>query len=152
MTVLPDPGLVLPHRYPMLLVDRVTEFEPGTRIRALKAVTRNEPCYARAAAGDALGYPETLLLESWAQTAGLLVAAEPGKLAGQIMLLGSMSEVTFRRGVFPGDVVEHRARIVRALSTTVLFAGECAVGPDVVCTVSRAVLALRAGDQLGGGS
>ncbi|MCP2163194.1 3-hydroxyacyl-ACP dehydratase FabZ family protein [Goodfellowiella coeruleoviolacea] len=144
-----DVADILPHRYPMLLVDRVLDIEPGRRVTAVKAITRNEPWYADAAAvssSDGAAYPPALLVESWAQAAGLVFGIEqpnPDVLAGRVMLLGSLSDVEFHRPVLPGDVLEHRVRVARAVGETVIFEGECVVGGELVFTVSRMVVAYR---------
>lgn len=145
---------LLPHRYPMLLVDRVLELVPGESLVAIKAVTCNEPCYEAlddSAAVERFGYPQTLLIESWGQAAGLL-ALQPGtaasELSDQVMLAGAMSDVEFLRPVHPGDVLEHRVRVVRALSDAVVFEGESLVGREVVMRLSHMVMAFRPGGRL----
>ncbi|MBP8537402.1 3-hydroxyacyl-ACP dehydratase FabZ family protein [Streptomyces sp. MK37H] len=145
---------LLPHRHPMLLIDRVVELVPGDRLVALKAITCNEPWYRHLgedAAPEEFGYPQTLLVESWGQAAGLLAvcgAEATGGPTSQVMLAGSMSGVEFHRPVQPGDVLEHRVRLFRALTDTVIFEGETLVGGEVALTFSRMVMAFRPGDQL----
>lgn len=144
---------LLPHRYPMLLVDAVRAVEPGVSLEAIKAVTVNEPWYAGVAgqAGADLAYPAVLVLESWCQAAGVLAAWErpnPDVLEGAVMLFGSLSEVTFGRPVVPGDVLEHRVRVVRSLSDTLVCEGESTAGEDTVLTVGRVVMALRSASVL----
>ncbi|MEU9349544.1 hotdog domain-containing protein [Streptomyces griseoloalbus] len=146
-----DVRATLPHRYPMLLVDRVLD-TGDDRIRALKAVTLNEPWYARlgpSPAGDALAYPDFLLIESWTQTAGILATRLAGDAAdGQVMLFGSMSGIEFHRRVFPGDTVEHHARLERAVNDTMIFAGESTVGGEPLLTVGQITMAFRPGGTL----
>jgi 3-hydroxyacyl-[acyl-carrier-protein] dehydratase len=144
----------MPHRYPMLLVDRVLELVPGESLVALKAVTCNEPWYQgldEDAAEETYRYPQTLLVESWGQAAGLL-AVQPGTaaagLSDQVMLAGAMSGVEFLRPVYPGDVLEHRVRVVRALSDAVIFQGESLVGWEVVMRLSHMVMAFRPGSRV----
>ncbi|WP_231591021.1 3-hydroxyacyl-ACP dehydratase FabZ family protein [Saccharothrix sp. ST-888] len=145
---------ILPHRYPMLLVDRVDELVPGERLTARKAVTANEPWYRELSAGatdEQHAYPPVLLVESWCQAAGVLAAWDtpnPDVLAGQVMLFGSISEVVFHRPVLPGDVLEHRIRLVRALSDTVIFEGEALVDGEPVLEVGRVVMAMRPATEL----
>ncbi|MFH9263220.1 MULTISPECIES: 3-hydroxyacyl-ACP dehydratase FabZ family protein [unclassified Streptomyces] len=145
---------VLPHRFPMLLVDRVLDVVPGERLTALKAVTCNEPWYQNLgpdAAPQDYAYPRVLLTESWCQSAGLLASWEspdPDVLEGKVMLFGSVSEVAYLRPVLPGDVLEHRASISRVLGDTVIVEGESTVGGDVVMTVGRAVMAFRPAEEL----
>jgi len=145
---------MLPHRYPMLLVDRVLELVPDERLVALKAVTCNEPWYQHVAEGadlDRFAYPQSLLVESWGQAAGILAVhggSGTEEATGQVMLAGAMSGVAFLRPVYPGDVLEHRVQLFRALTDTVIFDGETLVDGEVAMTFSRMVMAFRPGDQL----
>ncbi|MCA6094674.1 beta-hydroxyacyl-ACP dehydratase [Streptomyces sp. SCA3-4] len=145
---------VLPHRFPMLLVDRVTDIVPGERITAVKAVTCNEPWYQRLgpeAAAEDYAYPSVLLMESWCQSAGLLATWEspnPDVLDGNVMLFGSVSGLRYHRPVLPGEVLEHRAAISRVLGDNVIIEGESRVGGEPVMTVASAVMAFRPADEL----
>jgi 3-hydroxyacyl-[acyl-carrier-protein] dehydratase len=138
---------LLPHRFPMLLVDRVVEAVPGESLTALKAVTLNEPWYARLgpdAADRDTRYPESLLIESWGQSAGLLsLISGADDLDGAVMLFGSASGVTFHRRVQPGDLLEHRVRLSRRVGDTVLFTGDSRIAGEVAFTVDRMVMAFR---------
>ncbi|MET9921066.1 3-hydroxyacyl-ACP dehydratase FabZ family protein [Streptomyces sp. NPDC059605] len=142
---------MLPHRYPMLLVDRVLSTSDDD-IRSVKAVTLNEPWYARLGAQPSeadFAYPRFLLVESWTQTAGLLAT----RLAGgpdpdQTMLFGSMRDVEFHRQVFPGEVVEHHVRLQRAVNDTVIFEGSSRVGDEPVLTIGAITVAFRREEQL----
>lgn len=144
-----DIAAVLPHRYPMLLVDRVLEIMPGRSVLATKAVTANEPWFRRAGDGAdpaAYHYPPVLLIESWCQAASLLAAwprRGSAELAGLVALFGGMSELRFGSAVRPGDLLEHRARIVRDLGDTWILEGESRVGDAVVLEVGSAMTALR---------
>ncbi|MFI0727620.1 3-hydroxyacyl-ACP dehydratase FabZ family protein [Streptomyces sp. NPDC021225] len=143
---------VLPHRYPMLLIDRVTELVPGERATGLKAVTCNEPWYegipdkaADAAEAD-YHYPWTALIESWCHVAGVLVAHDrpnPDVLSGQVMLLGGITDATPLRPAVPGDLVEHRVRLTRQIGETFMFEGESRVGDETALTVGRLVMTMR---------
>ncbi|WKX70521.1 beta-hydroxyacyl-ACP dehydratase [Streptomyces sp. XD-27] len=158
MTPLTVAGIkrLVPHRHPMLLVDRVTELVPNERVTAWKAVTANEPWYAELAdeAPDAAyAYPSVLLVESWCQAAGVLVTCEkpnPDVLGGQVMLFAGLSDAEFVRPVWPGDVVEHRVRLSRAVGDAVIFEGESVVGGEVVLRIERATMAMRPASELTG--
>ncbi|GAB3484200.1 3-hydroxyacyl-ACP dehydratase FabZ family protein [Amycolatopsis cihanbeyliensis] len=143
---------LLPHRYPMLLVDKVLDVVPGERLTAIKAVTCNEPWYAHAgedARVEDLAYPETLLLESWGQSAGILAGMGRAEVqSGEVMLFGSMSEVDIHRKLYPGDVAEHRVRVTRALSDTVIFEGESLLEGEPLLTVSKMVMTFRPAEVL----
>jgi 3-hydroxyacyl-[acyl-carrier-protein] dehydratase len=149
MTGVSEIKRIIPHRYPILLVDRVVEVRPGDRLTALKAVTCNEPCYQRLddTAGPAdYAYPASLLLESWAQAAVLLAVWEqpnPDVLAGKVELAGSIRNARFRGKALPGDVLEHQAGILRTVGDTAILAGRTVVGSSTVLEVDHFVLALR---------
>ncbi|MEU1311706.1 beta-hydroxyacyl-ACP dehydratase [Streptomyces cinnamoneus] len=139
---------LLPHRYPMLLVDRVVELVPGESVRALKAVTFNEPWYAGLSPDSSTAYPASLLIESWGQAAGLLAAAAAPETAGQVMLFGSVADAEFHLPVHPGDVLEHHVRISHTLTDSVIFEGVSRRGPDTVLSVARMVMAFRPAERL----
>jgi 3-hydroxyacyl-[acyl-carrier-protein] dehydratase len=143
----------LPHRFPMLLVDRVLELVPDERLVAVKAITCNEPWYqnlAEDAGPEEYAYPQTLLVESWGQAAGLLAVSgtQQAMSADQVMLAGAMSGVAFHRVALPGDVLEHHVRLYRALSDTVIFDGHTTIDGEPAVTFTRMVMAFRPGDRL----
>jgi len=94
---------LLPHRYPFLLVDRVLEFEPYKYIKAIKNITLNEPHFQ----GHFPMYPVmpgVLILESMAQTGGIMVIKSiKERMEGKIFLFAGLDKVRFRKPVFPGD-------------------------------------------------
>lgn len=91
----------LPHRYPFLLVDRVTEHIPGQHIKGYKNVTINEPFFQGHFPGDPI-MPGVLQLEALAQLGALLMLqTEPAR--GKMMVFAGMDRVRFRRMVIPGD-------------------------------------------------
>lgn len=143
---------IIPHRHPILLVDRVLSVEPGARLTALKAVTAAEPCYAAVADDADHGYPASLLIESWAQAAVLLSVWEqpnPDVLAGKVELAGAINDVRFERPVHPGDVLRHEVRMVRAVADTAILAGATTVDGAPAMSVGHFVVALRPIDVLG---
>ena len=102
---------VLPHRYPMLLVDRILEInEEGTFCRGLKNVTMNEPFFQGHYPGNPI-MPGVLIIESMAQVGAACLMKNPS-LAGRIPLIGSIEEVKFRRMVKPGDQLIHEIKIL----------------------------------------
>lgn len=144
----------LPHRFPMLLVDRLTEVVPGERLVALKAVSCNEPWYETPgpdSAEEDFAYPSSLLVESWCQAAGVLAtwdAPNPDVLRGRVMLFGGMTGVEFHRPVLPGEVLTHRVRQSHLIDDNVLFEGESLSGSEPVMTVERIVMAFRPASAL----
>jgi 3-hydroxyacyl-[acyl-carrier-protein] dehydratase len=97
---------VLPHRFPMLLVDRVESIVPGERIVAIKCVTANEPFFPGHFPDNPV-FPGVLLVEVMAQAAGLLAArSEDLQGAGKSVALLGVDGARFRRPVVPGDRLE----------------------------------------------
>ena len=99
---------ILPHRYPFLLVDRITEFEPDKRIVGIKNVSLNEPYLSRPAHGRA-SLPPTILTEAVAQVGAILILAKPEN-KDQLIFFRGMERVRFRAAVHPGDVVVIEAK------------------------------------------
>ncbi len=92
----------LPHRYPMLLVDRILEIsEDGKYCKGLKNVTFNEPFFQGHYPGKPI-MPCVLIVESMAQVGAAIFLAMP-TLKGMIPLIGAIDEVKFKRPVVPGD-------------------------------------------------
>ncbi|MEV5974985.1 hypothetical protein [Streptomyces sp. NPDC051921] len=145
---------IIPHRYPMLLVDRVTAAVPGARLTAVKAVSVAEPPYRRlppGAGSDAFRYPRPLLVESWAQAAVLLAVWDtpnPDVTTGKVELAGAVDRVRFHRPVYPGDVLEHRVGVVRAVGDTTILAGRTLVNGRTAVEVGHFIVALRPLDSL----
>ena len=93
---------ILPHRPPFLLVDRILELEPRKRIVGIKNVTINEPFFV----GHFPSFPVmpgVLIIESLAQTGGILVLREIADRGEKLVLFASIEEAKFRRPVVPGD-------------------------------------------------
>ncbi|WP_419940149.1 3-hydroxyacyl-ACP dehydratase FabZ [Candidatus Palauibacter sp.] len=93
---------ILPHRYPMLLVDRVLEMEPGQRIVGLKNVSANEPFFAGHFPGRPV-MPGVLIIEALAQCGGLLLMGGLENPEDKVIYFLSVDGVKFRRPVIPGD-------------------------------------------------
>ncbi|WP_369390558.1 3-hydroxyacyl-ACP dehydratase FabZ family protein [Streptomyces sp. CG1] len=141
----------LPHRYPMLLVDRVTEIDPGVSLTAVKAVTCNEPWYADVADDADHAYPVSLLVESWCQSAGVLATWQritAAEREGLVMLFGSISGIEVHGRAVPGSLIEHRVRHVRSVGTTLIFEGESLLDGRPLLTVGSIVITMRPGGEL----
>ena len=106
---------MLPHRYPMLLVDRVLEYEPGKRLVAIKNVTINEPFFAGHFPGKPV-MPGVLLIEAMAQAGALMLLQQVEERGGKLLYLTGISDAKFRRPVVPGDQVRFEIDVVRIRS------------------------------------
>jgi 3-hydroxyacyl-[acyl-carrier-protein] dehydratase len=122
---------ILPHRYPFLLVDRVTEFEPDRRIVGIKNVSLNER-YLSHNGGEPPVLPPTILTEAVAQVGAILILSKPENREKLIFFMG-IERVRFRRPVHPGDVVEIEAIVKRLRSRMGVLSGAARVNGVVVC-------------------
>jgi UDP-3-O-[3-hydroxymyristoyl] N-acetylglucosamine deacetylase/3-hydroxyacyl-[acyl-carrier-protein] dehydratase len=122
---------MLPHRYPFLMIDRVTEFRGEDELTAIKNVTINEPFFQGHFPGNPV-MPGVLQLESMAQAAGLLMLRR-GSLEGKTSLFMSADKVKFRKPVRPGDRLVVTAKLTKTRGTKLASA-------EVVCTVDGAVV------------
>jgi len=121
---------VLPHRYPLLLVDRVLEMEPGRRIVALKNVTVNEPFFVGHFPGRPV-VPGVLLVEGLAQAGGLLLLSDLPDRASKLLYFASIEEAKFRRPVVPGDQIRYEVEVLRLRSTYCKLAGKALVDGQI---------------------
>ena len=122
---------LLPHRYPFLLVDKITDCQPGQSARGLKCVTANEPFFQ----GHFPGYkvmPGVLIIEALAQVgavASLTVPENRGKLA----LFGGIKNARFKRQVRPGDVLELECELTAQRGPVGFGTATAAVNGKTVC-------------------
>jgi UDP-3-O-[3-hydroxymyristoyl] N-acetylglucosamine deacetylase/3-hydroxyacyl-[acyl-carrier-protein] dehydratase len=107
---------VLPHRYPMLLVDRVVELDGDRRVLGIKNVTINEPFFQGHYPGTPI-MPGVLIVEAMAQLSGVLMGQKP-EYAGKLAVLLSLDRVKLRRPVTPGDQLMLEAETVKTRSRT----------------------------------
>jgi 3-hydroxyacyl-[acyl-carrier-protein] dehydratase len=117
---------ILPHRYPFLLIDRVTELERKQRIVALKNVSVNEPFFA----GHFPGYPimpGVLIVEAIAQAGGALLLTEVGDRGGKLMFFTGIERAKFRRPVVPGDQLRIEVEVLAWRQNAVRMQGKAYV-------------------------
>lgn len=125
---------LIPHRYPFLLIDRVTECVPGESITAIKNVTLNEPWFQGHFPGRPV-MPGVLIIEALAQAGGVLsYMTNRDRDPGLIYYLGGISEARFRRPVVPGDVLELRVVVEKVKRGVWFYDCEARVGDAVAVT------------------
>ena len=105
---------ILLHRFPFLLVDRITELDVDKRIVGIKNVSLNDR-YLSHVASRAPALPPTILTEAVAQVGAILILAKPENRQRLIVFRG-IQHVRYRRPVYPGDVVEIEATVLRLRS------------------------------------
>lgn len=102
----------LPHRYPMLLVDRIVEYEPGKRIVGIKNVTINEPFFQGHYPGHPV-MPGVLIIEAMAQVGGLLMMDAIEDIQDKVVYFMSLDNVKWRRPVTPGDQLRFELEVMQ---------------------------------------
>ncbi|MBF0386598.1 MAG: UDP-3-O-[3-hydroxymyristoyl] N-acetylglucosamine deacetylase [Candidatus Omnitrophica bacterium] len=122
---------IIPHRYPFLLVDRITEIEPGKRAVAVKNVTMNEAFFQGHFPARPV-MPGVLMVEAMAQVVGVTMLSNP-ELRGKLAFFMSVDKVKFRKVIEPGDQVVMEVEITKARSRIAQAKGVCKVDGQVVC-------------------
>jgi UDP-3-O-[3-hydroxymyristoyl] N-acetylglucosamine deacetylase / 3-hydroxyacyl-[acyl-carrier-protein] dehydratase len=121
----------LPHRYPLLLVDRIVEFEPLKRIVGIKNVTINEPFFVGHFPGHPI-MPGVLIVEAMGQVGGLLVMDAIEDPENKIVLFMSLDKVKWRRPVTPGDQVRFEVEVMQIRGSTCRLRGVGIVDGNIV--------------------
>jgi 3-hydroxyacyl-[acyl-carrier-protein] dehydratase len=143
-----DIRTLLPHRYPLLLVDRILELHPGKRIVGLKNVTINEPFFVGHFPGQAV-MPGVLILEAMAQVGGLMMLALP-KHQKMLAYIGSIDNARFRKPVVPGDTLITEVKLLKVKGTIGKVSMVARVGGEVAaeCEMTFALKERVAADQV----
>jgi len=132
----------LPHRYPMLMIDRVTQCEPGKRIVAIKNVSAGEPYFPGHFPNRPI-MPGVLILEAMAQAAGVLVFRTSGTKpdANTVYYYVGIDNARFKKPVVPGDQLEIEVHMERQLRGIGKFgcvarvAGETVAEATILCSM-----------------
>lgn len=143
---------ILPHRYPFLLVDRIIEYEAGKRAVGIKNVTLNEPFFEGHFPGAPV-MPGVLIIESMAQTAGVLMLATLPDRQTKLVFFTGIDGAKFRRPVVPGDQLRLELTVLRLRPRYIKLRGEAYVEGQLVAEaeissslVDRSVV--ERGDQM----
>ncbi|WP_127554835.1 3-hydroxyacyl-ACP dehydratase FabZ [Saccharospirillum alexandrii] len=135
----------LPHRYPFLLVDRITELTPGEAIAGFKNVTGNEELFNGHFPGQSI-FPGVLMCEAMAQVSAILGFATSGNRPseGYLYLFAGLDNVKFKRQVVPGDRLDLFSTLVSERRGIFKFncraevGGQLAATADIVCAERKA--------------
>jgi len=122
---------LLPHRYPFLLVDRVTDYVLGESITAYKNITINEPCFTGHFPERPI-FPGVLILEAMAQVAGILGFKTMGK-TDKLYLYAGIDSARFKRPVVPGDRLDFEVQLLKERRGIWKFKGIATVDGESAC-------------------
>jgi beta-hydroxyacyl-ACP dehydratase FabZ len=123
---------ILPHRYPMLLIDRIVELEPMKFARGYKNVTANEPMLQGHFPGNPV-MPGVYMIEALAQLGGTIVL-KPGDFVRKLVYLVGVDKVRFRRPVVPGDRLDMLATLGKTKRNMGLVSVEATVDGELACS------------------
>ncbi len=126
---------ILPHRYPFLLVDKVTDMNEGADIVAYKNISISEPVFQGHFPGHPI-YPGVMILEGMAQAGGILAFKSAGytqeEMKQKVVYFMSIDGAKFRVPVKPGDKLEYRIKVIKQRKTLIVLGGEAYVDDVLV--------------------
>lgn len=122
---------ILPHRYPFLLVDRITALDPGKTITGLKNVSMNEPYFQGHFPGEPV-MPGVLILEGMAQVGCILSCLTDPAMIGRLAFFAGVDKARFRRVVRPGDQLIYKLELVKQKAKIIKMAGQAFVDDQLV--------------------
>lgn len=122
---------IIPHRYPMLLIDRVLEIEPLKRIVAIKNITVNESVFQGHFPGAPV-FPGVLIIEAMAQAGAVLLFREVPDRESKLLYFTGIDEARFRRPVVPGDQLRLEVTVIKYKLGFAKLRAEAYVGDQLV--------------------
>lgn len=122
---------MLPHRFPLLLVDRIVEWEDNKRIVGLKNVTANEPHFQGHFPGAPI-MPGVLIIEALAQCGAILFLKDLEDRDTKLFYFGGIDKARFRKPVVPGDQLILEMVVLQARSSSAKFKGTARVDGKIV--------------------
>jgi 3-hydroxyacyl-[acyl-carrier-protein] dehydratase len=133
----------IPHRYPMLLVDRCEDYRPHESIVGIKCVTINEPYFVGHFPDNPV-MPGVLIIEAIAQTGAVLMSKSlNADVTGKTIMIVSLDEARFRHPVRPGDVLRMHVQVLRHRGDMFKFRGKAMLGEKLTAQVDFAAMVVN---------
>ena len=137
---------MIPHRYPFLLVDKVTDIVPDATAVGIKNVTINEPFFQGHFPGHPI-MPGVLIIEAMAQTSAILVIETTGKKAGGVVYFMTIEQARFRKPVGPGDRLELHVEKQRSRGNVWKFRGEARVDGKLMAEATYSAMIVEENNE-----
>jgi 3-hydroxyacyl-[acyl-carrier-protein] dehydratase len=133
----------IPHRYPFLLVDRATDYQPSKSIVGIKNVTMNEPYFIGHFPGNPV-MPGVLIVEALAQAGAVLMSKTlNADVEGKTIFFMTLDNCRFRQPVRPGDVLQLHVEVLKARAKLFKFQGKAMVGDKVAAEAEWAAMVVE---------
>jgi UDP-3-O-[3-hydroxymyristoyl] N-acetylglucosamine deacetylase/3-hydroxyacyl-[acyl-carrier-protein] dehydratase len=132
---------ILPHRYPFLLVDRITELKPGEFVRGIKCVTINEPFFPGHFPGHPI-MPGVLIVEALGQTGGILLLNSYDRPEEKVVYFTGLEKVRFRKPVKPGDQIVMELTMLKQRRGMCLMEGKAYVDGQLVTSAEMSAMVM----------
>ncbi|MGE0104799.1 MAG: 3-hydroxyacyl-ACP dehydratase FabZ [Blastocatellales bacterium] len=123
---------IIPHRYPMLLIDRILELDPLKKITAIKNITINEQVFDGHFPGAPV-FPGVYIIEAMAQAGAVLLFREVPDRDSKLLYFTGIEEAKFRRPVVPGDQLRLEVSVIRYKMGYAKLRAEAFVDGQLVC-------------------
>ena len=120
---------IIPHRQPILMVDRILEIEPGKRAVGIKNISANDPIFQGHYPGNPI-FPGVLIVEAMAQTGAVAMMSQP-EYAAKVPVFAGIDECKFKRPVLPGDQLRLEVEIVAVKHGVGVGTGKAFVGEEL---------------------
>ncbi|WP_306119943.1 MULTISPECIES: 3-hydroxyacyl-ACP dehydratase FabZ [unclassified Roseitalea] len=141
---------LLPHRYPLLLVDRIVNIDGLQSAVGIKNVTYNEPHFTGHFPGNPI-MPGVLIIEGLAQTAGAIGIKSLGMDQPALVYFMTIDKAKFRRPVVPGDVLEYHVELIKRRGSICRYACQARVAGDVAAEAELSAMLSPDDAKRGGG-
>ena len=123
---------IIPHRYPFLLIDRVTDYEPGSWAEAVKCVSADEPFFSGHFPDYAV-MPGVLIIEALAQTGAVAILSAPEN-EGKNAFFARIKDAKFKKQVTPGDVLHLRCDLTKQMGSFGTGTASAKINDEIACT------------------
>ncbi len=122
---------ILPHRYPLLLIDRIIELDPGVRVVAIKNISMSDPVFQGHFPGTPV-FPGVFIIEAMAQAGAYLLLRETPDRENKLVYFAGIDETRFRKPVVPGDQLRLEVTVIKHRPSFARISGKAFVGETLV--------------------